>query len=154
MGRCALYSKDKFACLKCPYDKCLKDMDGRTRKAKSIDETVDDILRKKYIRSNQAKDNQKKRSFDYYYLNKERRLEVIKQWEKDNPEVVKKAKRKYMRKQRVLKGTAQIVGAAMIEGKETIIYNGKDDYYFFIGERYGEISKEDYAWVKIKKEVV
>lgn len=36
MASCALYKKDEFACLNCPYDECIKDLDARKAKNKRI----------------------------------------------------------------------------------------------------------------------
>lgn len=111
MGRCTLYNKDEFACLNCPYDECIKDMDARRSKKKRI------VKDEKYMLSLMEK--------------KERNKETGARWRANNPEKATFTSRKSARKKRANQGTARKIGYAMINGKRTLMYEGTGEYKYY-----------------------
>lgn len=135
MGKCALYNKDEFACLKCPYDKCIKDRDTRKKEFK-----INNKPRKKFTPEEE----------------KQRRTEQSRQWYKDNPDRAKYHSRKSMRERRIKEGTATSCGFAMIDGTKTAMYEGKCHfrYYCLINDEYKEFTVNQMIGKWIHSEVV
>lgn len=111
MASCALYKKDEFACLNCPYDECIKDLDARKAKNKRIAKD------EKYVISLMEK--------------KERNKENGARWRAKNPEKAKYSARKSDRKKRANQGIAKRIGYATINGKRTLMFEGAGEYRYF-----------------------
>ncbi len=111
MGSCALYKKNEFACLNCPYDECIKDLDSRKAKNKRI------MKDEKYMLSEMEK--------------KERKKESSARWRANNSERATFVARRSDRKRRANKGLAKRIGYAMVNGKRTLMYEGKGEYRYY-----------------------
>lgn len=115
MASCALYKKDEFACLNCPYDECIKDLDARKAKNKRIAKD------EKYVISLMEK--------------KERNKENGARWRANNPEKAKYSARKSDRKNEQTKELQKELVMQRLTEKERLCMKGLVSTDIFVSKR-------------------
>jgi len=140
-------------CFNCPHPDCI---DGKIiPKKKTAAQEAKEIINKKYNLSEAAKDKRRKRSLDYKHNHKESVYAVNKIYAEKHPDKKKYIARKYARMQMLKTGTAKIVGTAMINGKEIIIYGtnyrNKWNYWYMFGKDYAEIDEKEIIWLWVER---
>lgn len=152
MGRKTMYySCDlKHDCLNCTHPECIE---GEPIKNIDVNKTVNSIINKKYYSSEKYKQANIERCRDYKRRNKEKVYAKNQEWVENHKEHSNRVRRKWIRLKYLKEGYYKIAGSARIDGIETIIYKGrgKNPYFYFQGEKYGEISENDLVWLWIQK---
>lgn len=145
----------KHDCLHCKHPDCIEG--EPITKELTAGEEAKNFINKKYYRNPKAVERKREIVKKYRSKHMDRVYESNRKYAKAHPEIKKRISRKYARLKALANGTAKIVGTAMINGKETIIYGSrygqKNNYWYLFGKTYGEIEEEEVTWLWIKKEV-
>lgn len=154
MGRNRYQKCDQnYDCLNCTHPDCIVGLP--VVKKTTAEEDAKNIINGKYNRSLEAVNRKRQNTKKWRSVpeNRTKLNECNKRWQREHPEEKKFISRKYTRIQALKNGKPKIVGTAMINGKETIIYRGKkkDDFWYMFGKEYGEIKHEDITWLWIEK---
>lgn len=145
-----------YDCLNCTHADCIAG--EPVSKVVTAEEEAKNLINKKYYRNPKAVELKRESVKRYRNKHMDRVYASNKKYAEAHPDIKQRIARKYARLKSLDLGTAKIVGSAMINGKETIIYGNrygkKNNYWYFFGTTYGEIEEEDIAWLWIEKRCI